>query len=114
MQCHASYEIVFSETTPPVLTIRDLGPWCEVPTITNDAQHVVRELHQKGFLKAGRKLHYYDSDGRLDELLHDGAGRFMGFCAIVQQVKPTPGCGYAGDADNEFDAGQQAWERRRG
>ena len=37
------------------------------------------ELHAAGVLQKGRRLFYYDSDGALDELKHDGAGRFLGF-----------------------------------
>lgn len=46
-------------------------------SITNDAEAVVHELHKQGLGK--RKLFYYDSEGKLDELLHDGKGNFIGF-----------------------------------
>ena len=61
------------------LTIRDLGPWDQHPTVTNDAEDVLARLHCEGKLPAGRRLYYYDSEGRLDELKHDGQGHFTGF-----------------------------------
>lgn len=47
-------------------------------SVTNDAEAVVCDLHEKGILR-GRRLFYYDSEGRLDELVHDGHGRFLSF-----------------------------------
>jgi hypothetical protein len=47
-------------------------------SVTNDAEAVVRELHQSGIL-AGRRLIYFDTFGQLDELKHDGKGNFTGF-----------------------------------
>ena len=72
----ASYEVV--ESTPTALTIRDVGKWDQHPTVTNDAEAVVGSLLRLGRLKPGMRLFYYDSDGRLDELVHDGAA-FTGF-----------------------------------
>ena len=58
------------------VTITDVG---EVAmSITNDAEAVVRHLHEAGVLR-GRRLLYYDSMGFLDELQHDGRGGFIGF-----------------------------------
>lgn len=72
----ALYEIV--DTSNDRLVIRDIGHDCGRPTVTNDAEAVVAELHCLNVL-AGRKLLYYDSSGDLDELVHDGAGNFVGF-----------------------------------
>lgn len=47
-------------------------------SVTNDAEAVVRDLHERGALR-GRRLFYYDSEGRLDELVHDGRGVFVNF-----------------------------------
>lgn len=66
------------ERTPEVLVIRDVGPHTRHPTVTNDAEEVVRRLHAALALPAGRRLFYYDSEGQLDELLvRDGV--FAGF-----------------------------------
>ncbi len=64
------------QVTPHKVVISDIGT--THTSVTNDAENVVKELHQKGILKAHR-LFYYDSTGRLDELRHDGHGRFTGF-----------------------------------
>ena len=67
----------FVTSTPDTLTIRDIGgPRCL--TVTNDAEDVVAAVHDEEGLGA-RRLLYYDSVGDLDELLHDGRGRFLGF-----------------------------------
>lgn len=71
----AEYEVVTS--TPDTLTIRDVGG-SRCLTVTNDAEAVVVALHADGVLGT-RTLLYYDSAGDLDELVHDGRGRFLGF-----------------------------------
>lgn len=63
------------------VTIRDIGPWDEHMTVTNDVERVVRDLHELDL--QCRRLYYYDSEGELDEILHDGNGRFLGFAAGV-------------------------------
>ena len=74
----ARYEIVEDRAGEP-LVIRDLGPWDQHPSVTNDAEGVVAELHLRGLLPADRRLLYYDSEGQLDEILLDAAGCFAGF-----------------------------------
>lgn len=60
------------------LVIKDVGPWDQHLTITNDAESVVERLAAEGHLPAGRRLLYIDSEGRKDELgVRDG--RFIGF-----------------------------------
>jgi hypothetical protein len=61
------------------LIIRDVGPWDKHPSVTNDAEGVIAELHLSGHLPADRRLLYYDSEGRLDEIVLDAAGSFAGF-----------------------------------
>lgn len=74
------YQIVTDVPGEP-LVIRDLGPWDRHPTVTNAAEAVVSELVALGYLPSGRALHYYDSEGRLDQLLVcDGA--FAGFAPV--------------------------------
>lgn len=63
------------------LTIRDMGPWTEHASITNDAEGVIARLLADGRLQPGQRLMYYDSDGDLSELLVEG-GRFAGFKAV--------------------------------
>ena len=62
------------KTDDDAITIRDLnGP----VSVTNDAEEVVACFYRAHM--ENRRLYYYDSDGALDELLHDGKGRFLGF-----------------------------------
>ena len=65
------------EDTPQRLVIKDLGPWDKHPTITNDAENVVKLVYM---MLEGRRLFYYDSEDKLTELLVDqDFGRFIGF-----------------------------------
>jgi hypothetical protein len=74
-----SAQFVIIEDDPPrPLKIRDVGPWTEHPSVTNDAEAVVRRLAGEGRLPQGRRLLYYDSEGKLDELVVKD-GRFSGF-----------------------------------
>lgn len=77
----ARYEFVIAETTPSALVIRDLGPWDRFPTVTNDVEQVLAELLAAGELRhsSGRRLFYYDSEGRKDEILFDERGMFVAF-----------------------------------
>ncbi len=60
------------------MVISDVGDHTKCLTVTNDAERVVTELNASGRL-GDRRLYYYDSDGQLDELKHDGAGHFVGY-----------------------------------
>ena len=71
---HANYVHVAS--FPDRIIIRDVGPWDQYPTITNDAEHVVKEM--ASYVADGRALLYIDSEGRMDRLLVKN-GRFAGF-----------------------------------
>lgn len=69
----ANWSVVEDKSDRVVL--QDVGPWDKYPTITNDAEEVVRQI-APGL--RGRRLFYYDSEGRLDELVvKDGV--FSGF-----------------------------------
>lgn len=72
----ARFEIV--EHDPHQVVLRDLGPWNEHPTITNDAEGVVERLILASMVKADIRLLYFDSEGEVTELRHDGH-RFTGF-----------------------------------
>lgn len=76
----ANYRI--EEQTEDRIVIRDVGK--NSMSVTNDAEDVVHTLELYGVLN-GRHLFYYDSEGRLDEILHDGKGGFLGFA-------PGPRC----------------------
>lgn len=75
----AHYAVVSNEAQEP-LVIRDVGPWDQHPTITNDAEAVVADLFQAGLIPGGRRVFYFDSENNLDELRHE-EGRFLGFQA---------------------------------
>lgn len=74
MRLRAKYRI--EEQTEEKIVIRDVGRECM--SVTNDAEAVVRDLQQNRMLD-GRRLFYFDSEGQLDELKHDGNGLFTGF-----------------------------------
>ena len=70
-----SFETV--RITPDAYYIRDTGRHESQPTVTNDIEAVIDVL---GPRLDGRRLYYYDSEGYLSEVLHDG-GRFVDFRA---------------------------------
>jgi hypothetical protein len=85
---NANFELVAGLQPHDVLVIRDLsrsggGPHDAHKTVTNDAEAVVRFLDRSGALERKRLL-YYDSDGELGELLHDGRGNFIGFHFLAE------------------------------
>lgn len=93
MPRRANYAVIWSECAGDRLTIRDVGPWHEHPTVTNAAEAVVEELYRLGYLTTGKRLFYYDSLGWLDEIEH-ADGRFVGF---------RPGPGRGGDDDDQAE-----------
>ncbi len=83
MRNHARYMVVedsFTGESP--LVIRDVGPWDQHPTITNDIDWLVSELLRLGSLSPGQRLLYYDSEGELTEALI-ADGRFQGFTVAL-------------------------------
>jgi hypothetical protein len=58
--------------------IRDIGNHARCLTVTNDAEYIVTTLLSAGLMKRKQRLFYFDSDGALDEILHDGV-KFTGF-----------------------------------
>jgi len=84
----AEYAILSS--TDALIVIRDLdGPL----SVTNDAERVVADLlrWKGGFTASGalRRIHYYDTMGCLDELVHDGR-RFTGFAPVAREDSRWP------------------------
>lgn len=74
------WEVITTQTSLPfVLVIRDTGDPRKNMSVTNGIETVVRELTDDGFLRPGTRFLYYDSSGDLDEVLHDGVGRFLGW-----------------------------------
>lgn len=91
---HAEYSII-SNSAPEYVLIRDLGPWDTYPTVTNDAEWVVEELFRGEALKSSQRLLYYDSEGVLGELKHDGK-KFTGFAGADKALLCSR-CGGAGE-----------------
>lgn len=79
MKTHAIFSIVRNIADLPLI-IQDE---CVGKSVTNDAEFVVKSLFDRGFLNQGRKLYYYDSDGRLDEIIHQD-GKFRGFASVKE------------------------------
>lgn len=77
MSKRASYVIIQDMRGAPLI-IRDVGDHTQQLTVTNDVERVVLELHRQGHLPDGRKLHYYDSDNSLDEIVVTN-GRYSHF-----------------------------------
>lgn len=48
-------------------------------TVTNDAHSVVSYLHYVKILSGKTRLYYIDTDGHVDELVHDVNGNFIRF-----------------------------------
>lgn len=82
----ANYVIVNDK--PGLIVIRDVGPWDHYGTVTNAAEGVVAELYRRGVLPAGKVLLYYDSENCLDQLRHDGQGRFTGYAPAPKELVP--------------------------
>jgi hypothetical protein len=81
MRSHAQFNIIENLDGKP-LVIRDVGPRDKHPSVTNDADWVIQELFDADKIPNGRRVFYWDSDGRFDELVHDGAGKFKHFAPI--------------------------------
>lgn len=58
-----------------IVTVQDLN--LGRMSVTNDAENVIKELHEQIDL-TGKRVQYYDSEGQLDRLLHKD-GVFAGF-----------------------------------
>ena len=84
---HANYELLGINIYGQVV-IRDIGPWHIHMTVTNDIEHVVAELYDKGILGERQTLLYYDSYGDLDQVLHVGR-EFVGFAPGGMRAERT-------------------------
>jgi len=72
----SEYQVVSIERR---VTIKDTGHCAGVMTVTNDVEAVVNDLHTRGILQQNDRLFYYDSDGALGEIAHNGNGNFTAF-----------------------------------
>ncbi len=72
----AQFRIV--STSKERTVIRDVGPWDQFPTVTNDVEGVVERIVTFGFLYPGARLFYYDSDDNRAEILVKDE-KFAGF-----------------------------------
>jgi len=60
------------------ITLRDLGPWDEYMTITNDIESVIKDLSSS---IAGRRVFYYNNNEELNEVVIKN-GEFSGFYPV--------------------------------
>lgn len=60
------------------ITLQDIGPWDVYPTITQNPEAVIEWLFYMGELPSGREVYYWDTEGRRDQITHDGRS-FTGF-----------------------------------
>lgn len=78
MMPHHRMPNFYVDTDLQHMIVRDIGPWDVYPTITNAAEVLVKHLHDHHNLGV-RELFYYDTEGQLDQLVHDGNGNFLTF-----------------------------------
>ena len=78
----ACFDIDDNLSTDECLVIRDLDG---EKSVTNDAERVVEMLYNAEVLKPNQRLEYFDSEGRRDEILHDGT-KFTGFQVLPQHA----------------------------
>ena len=71
-----AYDIIREE--PDAIWIEDLSNSVGCMSITNAAEYVIEDLIGKGLLFPGKRVYYTDTDGRIDELCHNGVA-FTGF-----------------------------------
>ena len=61
-----------------LVLLKDIGPWDQFKTITNNAKEVVEEIRELGHLETDPNLLYWDSEGNLTELVYNDSG-FLDF-----------------------------------
>ena len=83
---HAEFSVI--RATNDYIFIKDNGgeKWGISKSITNDAHFVVMQLSMQYNGVCGR-IFYIDTTGQIDELLHNGKGRFTGFKAGHEGVE---------------------------
>lgn len=86
MTIRAAYTVVYPG--PQFCVIRDDSGDAAV-SVTNDAEAVVANLQEDGWLDGHLKLYYYDTNDQLDELLHNNQGKFLRFRVLTPQARAT-------------------------
>ncbi|MCL2064093.1 MAG: hypothetical protein FWG98_06935 [Candidatus Cloacimonetes bacterium] len=76
---HAVFKV--EKVTKDYVYIIDVGDHSKNLTVTNDAEDVIEILTANFDETLHQRVFYKDSDGNIDELLHDGDGKFTGFKA---------------------------------
>lgn len=89
MKPRARYSLVSVDRRVKIVTIRDTADGAACPSVTNDAEAVVKEINA---IYPAHRVRYYDSMGELDELLHHN-GRFTGFLPRGHEPCPCAICG---------------------
>ena len=69
-----------------VVALIDRAVEQQTMSITNDAENVVAYLHAEGVIDGKTRLIYRDTEGRWDELMHDGHGHFIDFRPIGEST----------------------------
>jgi hypothetical protein len=78
MAFHSRWHQVVERTGAFIAIVDDYTDTSPCKTVTNDAEYVVGQIKPP----KGVRLIYRDTDGRWDELKHDGAGHFTGFAPL--------------------------------
>lgn len=81
----ADFDLVIN--TPDFVLIRDNANYTQTMTVTNDAENVVKFLKDKSILYRDNRLFSICTDDTVDELLHDGNGKFLGFKFAAQNER---------------------------
>lgn len=76
---HANFRII--DKSQRCVIIKDIGPWNQFLTITNDVEWVVEKLFKDRDIFNGQRLFYIDSDGYFDEIVIED-GKFSSFSPI--------------------------------
>ena len=78
MAFHARWHQVVERTGEFIAIVDDYSDSSPCKTVTNDAEYVIGQIKPA----KGVRVIYRDTDGRWDELKHDGAGLFTGFASL--------------------------------
>lgn len=76
----AQFKII--DATDQSVLIRDIGPWDQCFTVTNDVDNVVDRLLP---ILGGRRLFYFDSEGELGEIVVEN-----GTCEHFRRAERVP------------------------
>jgi hypothetical protein len=75
--------------SPLRIVVRDLSEnEPRARSLTNGAEELLKRLSQAGRLRPGKRVMYFDTEGRLDEMTHEHAV-FRGFRALSDLERAT-------------------------